>query len=301
MSHVYFNGWSSVAKDMPQLDFREALSLPDEKKFSSAEALTSVAPVDQSRPVAKKIDSPPPVPSLGHSGWANVVYVTIASLGGIVCAFYFFNGAELLRAAAAWSGEFLYPRPAAVAMNSEVTKGPGTNPSATKPDSQQSDRDKKDPFAKVWPSSLAQTDPFVNFGPVGSNASPNSIFGSATSPLNQLGQLPRGADTLFQNFYKTAVTMAPKNVARNATKTTRSARKSASDAQQTIAAQSNSVTAAQTAASAQNSAMIQAARNQSQSLMGAGMHGGGLGGAFGGVGGASSSGMIGGILSSGRR
>jgi hypothetical protein len=285
---------------MPHLDFREALSSPDEKEFSSAEDLVTVARVNQSRPAAKKIDSPPPVPSLGHSGWANVVYVTIASLGGILCAFYFFNGAELLRAAAAWSGEFLYPRPAAVAMNSEITNGSGTNPSATKPESQQSDRDKKEPFAKVWPSSLAQTDPFANFGPVG-NTSLNSIFGSATSPLNQLGQLPRGADTLFQNFYKTAVTMAPKNVARNAGKTSRAARKNASNAQQTIAAQSNSGSAAQTAASAQNSAMIQAARNQSQSLMGAGMHGGGLGGALGGVGGASAGGMVSGVLNAGRR
>ena len=37
--------------------------------------------------------------------------MAIASAGGLVCAFYFFNGAELLRAAAAWPSEFLYQRP----------------------------------------------------------------------------------------------------------------------------------------------------------------------------------------------
>lgn len=41
----------------------------------------------------------------------NIVFVALASLGGLFSAFYFFNGAEVLRAAAAWPNEFLYLRP----------------------------------------------------------------------------------------------------------------------------------------------------------------------------------------------
>jgi hypothetical protein len=48
---------------------------------------------------------------LGRSHWANIIFVIIAVLGGLFCAFYFFNGAELVRVAARWPREFLYPRP----------------------------------------------------------------------------------------------------------------------------------------------------------------------------------------------
>jgi len=89
---------------MAQLDFREALSTPGEKIFS----------VPLTVPAAPQLPAPDsyfPEVGLSRSAWANIVFVAIAAIGGVVCAFYFFNGADLLRAAAAWPAEFLYPRP----------------------------------------------------------------------------------------------------------------------------------------------------------------------------------------------
>src|SRR5438477_2085825 len=93
---------------MPQLDFREALSTPEEKLFSpvaTVSAIAAAAPVDQ------RIDYFARGVGLSRSTWTNIVFVAIASVGGLVCAFYFFNGGELLRAAASWPAEFLYQRP----------------------------------------------------------------------------------------------------------------------------------------------------------------------------------------------
>src|SRR5437762_13770650 len=96
-----------TAKSMPQLDFREALSTPEEKLFSlpAAVPLASAVPVGKTKNIfARNV-------RLSRSTWTNIVFVAIASAGGLDCAFYFFNGAELLRAAGAWPSEFLYQRP----------------------------------------------------------------------------------------------------------------------------------------------------------------------------------------------
>src|SRR5437016_6835955 len=92
---------------MPHLDFREALSTPEEKLFSPVATATAstATSLDQKRSVfARGL-------RLSRSTLANIFFVAVASVGGLVCGFYFFNGGDLLRAAAAWPNEFLYPRP----------------------------------------------------------------------------------------------------------------------------------------------------------------------------------------------
>jgi hypothetical protein len=93
---------------MAHLDFREAFSTPEEKVFSPQATAIAIPATVAVSPLGKNFLS-----SLGlsRSTWANIVFVAIASVGGLVCAFYFFNGAEVLRAAASWPGEYLYPRP----------------------------------------------------------------------------------------------------------------------------------------------------------------------------------------------
>src|SRR5436309_6347392 len=93
---------------MPQLDFREALSTPDEKFFSPAAIVSATA---AAVPVRQRGEYFARGFGFTRSTWANIVFVAIASVGGLVCAFYFFNGAEVLRAAASWPSEYLYPRP----------------------------------------------------------------------------------------------------------------------------------------------------------------------------------------------
>ena len=90
---------------MAHFDFREALSTPEQKSF------VVPAAVAVAQPTLPPFDSYFPEVGLSRSAWANIVFVAIAALGGMACAFYFFNGAEVLRAAAAWPAEFLYPRP----------------------------------------------------------------------------------------------------------------------------------------------------------------------------------------------
>jgi len=100
-----------ATQSMPQLDFREALSTPEEKNYSPAVAASAAAM--QTPPVLSLAEFLHNL-RLSRSAWANIVFVMIASVGGLVCAFYFFNGGELLRAAASWPGEYLYRRPLAV-------------------------------------------------------------------------------------------------------------------------------------------------------------------------------------------
>jgi hypothetical protein len=48
---------------------------------------------------------------LGRADSVNIIFVVITVLGGLLCAFYFFNGGELIQSVAAWPTEFLYPQP----------------------------------------------------------------------------------------------------------------------------------------------------------------------------------------------
>jgi hypothetical protein len=283
------------AKSMEsQLDFRQALSSLEEKGTPSAEAVPIVSPGSLTgHPATNQSRGPAGRVRLSRSQMTNISFVTIACVGGLACALYFFNGTEFLRAAAAWGREFLYPRPSAMAANIDVSKQQSSLDQADTPGTPSQGPGKPSPFDKnVWPSDLNQPATFANVSPAGT-VSPSSPFSGVGSLINGLNLLPRGADALFQSFYKTAISMTPKTVTRTVSRTTASARRRISNAQQNAAAQANSATAAaksatrtaQQTANAQNQAAIIAARAQSQSLTG-GFHGGSpLGGGMGGMGG----------------
>ena len=287
-------------KSMPQLDFREALSSPEEKTVPSTLAPPVVTP-DFLAVAAegKELESRGAGTGLGRSGWTNVIFVTIASVGGLVCAFYFFNGAEVLRAAAAWPSEFLYSRPPALA-NIEISKQ--NSPDQSEPQSTgtpSSDDKTKAPLDRnFWPPTLSQPTTFAKVSSNG-NVSGGSPFSPTNPSLTQLNTLQRGADALFQSFYQTAISMTPKTVTQTASRTIDATRKKISSVQQKVTAQANGIkstaqSAQQTANSVQNQSMlnsqINSIRSQSQSLMGGGLgglsHGGGMiGGVTGGLGG----------------
>jgi len=270
----------------PQLDFRQALSLPEEKAIPSAETVHTASPVllagapatNQSKGVAGKV-------RLSRSQMTNISFVTVACAGGLACAVYFFNGAEFLRAAAAWGREFLYPRPSAVAANIDISKQQSSPDQAGAPGTPSQGRGRPSPFDQnIWPSTLSQPGTFANVSPVG-NTQASSPFSSVGLPVNQLNLLPRGADSLFQSFYQTAISMIPKNVARTVSRTTASVRKKISSTQQNVAGQANAATAAsksatksaQQTANAQNQSATNTARAQSQSVMSGGPGGGAAG------------------------
>src|SRR6266852_3971410 len=235
---------------MAQLDFRQALSSSEEKATRSAEAVHTAQPGSLARaPATNQSKDPASRVHLSRSQMTNISFVTIASVGGLVCAFYLFNGAEFLRAAAAWGREFLYPRPSAVAANIDVSKQQSSSDQVANPGTSSQRPGRPSPFDKnIWPSNLNQPATFANVSPSGTSpsgtVSSNSPFSNAGSLVNQLNLLPRGADTLFQSFYQTAISMTPKSVTRTVSRTTASARKKISSAQQNAAGQANAATAA---------------------------------------------------------
>lgn len=104
---------------MPQIDFVEALAeenipaasptLPPESEFCAADAAPAFVEPSRFRSVR-----------LGRSERANILFAGIMIAGGLFCAFYFFNGAELARTALAWPGEYLYPKQFSSGRNMEV-------------------------------------------------------------------------------------------------------------------------------------------------------------------------------------
>ena len=48
---------------------------------------------------------------LGRPEWANIIFTAVAVFGGLFCAFYFFNGADVVRSARNWPQEYFYARP----------------------------------------------------------------------------------------------------------------------------------------------------------------------------------------------
>jgi hypothetical protein len=302
---------------MPQLDFSEALSTPNEKLFSSpATATASAAPLDKKANVlARGVQ-------FSRSTWANIFFVTIASVGGLACAFYFFNGGELLRAAAAWPNEFLYPRPLSTdkidiaQQPNPVDRFANNEAGSTKSD------ETKAPLGKnLGPPDFSQ--PATAIGAsnptVTTPVEPGATLLPATPGLPVAPPLPNGldvpsapsTDSLFQSLYQTATSVAPKKTAARTPSITRSSpRRKAVRAQQKVAGQTKNMTSVtrstiQSQSMQQTSNQIQAPMSAiqapNQMTMGGGL-GGGIGGAaVGGVGGGLGGGLggIGGGLGGG--
>jgi hypothetical protein len=213
---------------MAQLDFRQAFTSTDEPVIAVARHETVVDEHFDQAPlrIADKFRA------LGRSDWTNISFVTAAVLGGLVCAFYFFNGGDLLRAAAAWPREFLYPRPMVAAS---VNNNPSASPVAgdqTADDGSAPDkskrRDKSGPFGNVfWPDSLSERSALGTLGstpaapgssgpsfpvPPSSGPPPPSVLPPppvGSTLLNDLNTLIRGADSLFQTLYQTVLPRTP--------------------------------------------------------------------------------------------
>lgn len=159
---------------MAQLDFREALSTPGENIFSAAVSV----------PASPQLPAPSsylPEVGLSRSTWANIVFVAIAAIGGMVSAFYFFNGADLLRAAAAWPAEFLYPRP----VSTESFEA-GMRPTAI-------DQYASDSTSAAKNDAATQDSPNQNFRPVQlaqSPASPETLGSGPSTPPSVVPIVP---------------------------------------------------------------------------------------------------------------
>jgi hypothetical protein len=185
---------------MPHLDFRQAFLLPGEPAPAVVESDDTLPHSEADTPPTQKRALATRLPRLYRSDRTTILFAIFAFVGGLLCVFYFFNGGELLRAAAAWSREFLYPRPSAfMAQNSKSDiSNPATDSSQAPSTDPRRDTDGKN-------ASPLKSDPGSLLPPAFNN-SPGTGSAQATLPsgpgslLGQLNIPPPGGDALLQSF-----------------------------------------------------------------------------------------------------
>ncbi|MEY2529934.1 MAG: hypothetical protein QOI96_19 [Verrucomicrobiota bacterium] len=200
---------------MPLIDFRQALASPSDNAplvvdhAATASNFEASAVPKQERTLATRL------PRLHGSDRTSILFAILLFVGGLFCAFYFFNGAEILRAAAAWSREFLYPRPTALGAASNNVD---ISPEQDHPSSPIPPRDPRK-------SDSARTNDTAPFGRNVGSLYPSSSAGSpATSataglpsvtlpsdPGSFLGQLnlpPAGGGALAKTFDRAVAEIA---------------------------------------------------------------------------------------------
>ena len=193
---------------MPQIDFGQAFSNPDKNAPSAWPSAQSGQPeFVRDAPREDKLEEFRVGARFGRSEWANLVFVTVTFVGGLFCAFYFFNGAELLRAGMAWPREFLYSRPS-IAASSDVNHGARAQVGAARggeafpvgPGFAASADGGGDPFSRsAGVMSLPSPSTIVRSGP-GAGLPSTATAPNASSPLAQLGFPAPGGDALIQAF-----------------------------------------------------------------------------------------------------
>jgi hypothetical protein len=86
---------------------------------------------------------------LGRAEWINIGFAAATFIGGLFCAFYFFNGAELFRSVASWPRELLYARPPSFPSNSSGIFQGGVEEPAGPPVKMSTSDQNGNPFSRV--------------------------------------------------------------------------------------------------------------------------------------------------------
>lgn len=187
---------------MPHIDFGKAFATPDEGGVPKPED-SQLVPVDPMECPGEQINlSKFHRFRLGRSHWINIILAIIAILSGLLCAFYFFDGAKFLRAAAVWPGEFFDSRPSIgpALFPSRLAARP--NVPLPKSSTTLSDRS-GDPFSRV-PDLLSLNWPNSRWGRAVSGIGPTSRVSPGVPnpswPLSQLDLSAPGGDELTQTF-----------------------------------------------------------------------------------------------------
>lgn len=210
-----------LAGKMAQLDFRQAFSSPSGEAPLVLESEVLPSDAEEITAVETKRTLATHLPQLHQSYRTTFLFAVFIFVGGLFCAFYFFNGAEVLRAAAAWSREFLYPRPSALvadagkadALKPESAANPSLPSLLRDPRKPGPDRDANaSPFGR---NTGSPNSPSSSDSPAGAPDAPagTSLPGSSSVPdpnslLGQLNLLPAGEDALSEVMNRAADHMA---------------------------------------------------------------------------------------------
>ena len=179
---------------MPHLDFRQAFSSPGEPVPPVVESEATLPDSEADTPPQQRQALGTRLPRLYRSDRTTILFATFAFAGGLFCAFYFFNGGEFLRAAAAWSREFLYPRPSRfMAENAKIDNFKPKSDSWSAPPAAR--RQNTSPFS----SDLGSLYPPFNDSS-GAGSARATLPSGPGSLLDQLNIPPPGGDALLQSF-----------------------------------------------------------------------------------------------------
>jgi hypothetical protein len=185
---------------MPHLDFRQAFASRLDDAPTVVEPTPVVSNSAQSAALRQRRILATRLPRLQRSDRTTILFAILIFVGGLFCAFYFFNGAEILRAAAAWSREFLYPRPSSVVANDKIDNSKTDDRAAQA----LSEETKSSNPARTSTSPFSRNVGSLNPSPLGSSAGGGSS--SVTLPsgpgslLSQLNLPPTAGGTLAQTF-----------------------------------------------------------------------------------------------------
>lgn len=181
---------------MPQIDFGQAFSTPD-KDAPSAWPSAQSGQLESARGALME-HKPAELPGgarFGRPEWANVAFATVTFVGGLFCAFYFFNGAELLRAAAAGPAELLYSRPAITASGDVDDEAFPIGPNSAA-----STDGGGDPFSRCSGLMSLTLPSTIGWSGAGAELPSSATAANAGSPLVRLGFPAPGGDALTRAF-----------------------------------------------------------------------------------------------------
>src|SRR4051812_24880981 len=187
---------------MPQIDFGKALSNGETSPRQGKIRLGAPSPDELAMGSSWFARHRPGLPE-----WANIIFTTVAIAGGLFCAFYFFNGTDVVRSARHWPRQYFYARPVPFNENGSASLAA----SARSPDSSL-----KGNSAKASGSRFSRTDqrvtsnkpphsfPIGSFAPLDSSSpvsksGGNSAAGNPGSALPAFTQQPSSGNSVAQN------------------------------------------------------------------------------------------------------
>jgi hypothetical protein len=101
-----------------QIDFRQFFPPPPD--ISPTSHPTPGLEVSRNGITEKKSNNPLRCARVGGSDWANVIFVLVTIIGGLLLSVHYLSGPETFRATTRWPGEFLYQRPANTESHSKI-------------------------------------------------------------------------------------------------------------------------------------------------------------------------------------
>ena len=192
--------------NMAHLDFRQAFSSPGDHVHAVVEPAPTDSAAEEAASRKQKRTLATRLPRLQQSDRTTFLFATLIFVGGLFCTLFFFNGAEILRAAAAWSREFLYPRPPALMAdagidNARAQVGSESPVSSVRSqDSKAKDGNKTAPFGRALGSLYS--------GPLGDPSGASAPALGPSSPFSDLNVPPPGGDALLQSLNQAAENIA---------------------------------------------------------------------------------------------